>query len=231
MFKRLTGARALVLGVGGFVGVLSGVLTYLQLAEQIVPQVWARYLPIGMIAGFAAAIWALGTAEKNPREDYRASVRIEGGLNDKHLRLGFEMHNIGDLEAQHISIEPVSDGFFPWYADIREIGSLAKVQNSVEFEPRIVDRADLKCDTCSGKPRDIQEFIVNLLLHHAHAVPDDLSTVDVRDAEYAIRAAAKMWDLALPMVAHYRDEMGRKMVAKHQVHLTPMRQKSGRALQ
>lgn len=63
MFKRLRGARAWTLGLGGLLGLVSGVAGYVDTVVRFLPKDWSNAAPLLMIAGFACALWALGTTD------------------------------------------------------------------------------------------------------------------------------------------------------------------------
>lgn len=76
MFKRLRGAKAWVLGVGSVIGIAAGIVDYTGIATLFLPQA-VRYLPLAMIAGFAAALWVLGS--EGPAVDgvlYREVIQL-----------------------------------------------------------------------------------------------------------------------------------------------------------
>lgn len=75
MFKSVRGAKAWVLGIGTLLGVLSGVSGYVDTAYRFLPKEWAHLTPLLTIAGFACALWALGTTDSKAIEVvYRENI-------------------------------------------------------------------------------------------------------------------------------------------------------------
>lgn len=101
MFKRTSGARAWILGLGGVVGIASGVLSYADIAKLVLPLSVANQLPLIMIGGFACALWALGS-DGTEVDDvlYREVVSLrQDNTKLQQALLDLQHHNRGRVLA------------------------------------------------------------------------------------------------------------------------------------
>ena len=87
MFRRVHGARAWVLGVGGFLGVLGAIATYVGIVTQALPHAWQPYAILITMSGFAAALWATGTS----------NTPVDGVLYRENI---LNRNRISELEKQ-----------------------------------------------------------------------------------------------------------------------------------
>lgn len=92
-FTQVSGARALLLGIGGFVGIVAAWVGYADLARNFLPADLRVYWPLLMIAGFACALWAVGTIDD----------KVDGVIYRENIA---HRRRIETLEAQLAQSQP-----------------------------------------------------------------------------------------------------------------------------
>jgi hypothetical protein len=109
MFKRVTGLRAWVLGVGGFLGTLGAVVTTTGIVVQALPTGLERYLLIITLAGFAGALWAIGTTSEPTGVDavlYRDNIKHRNTIEKQQRDISALTAQLSSLAAAQQETQP-----------------------------------------------------------------------------------------------------------------------------
>lgn len=77
-----------MLGVGGFLGVLGAIATYVGIVTQALPHAWQPYAILITMAGFATALWATGTSDATVDGVlYRENIKLRNKVDEQKVQV------------------------------------------------------------------------------------------------------------------------------------------------
>lgn len=109
-FKQVSGARALLLGIGGFVGIVAAWVGYADLARNFLPADLRVYWPLLMIAGFACALWAVGSVKEEAEPSIVIYHIVDSDRDERSREYHghyFVMRNVGHFTLTKIRMAKI----------------------------------------------------------------------------------------------------------------------------
>jgi hypothetical protein len=201
----MTGAAGLVLGAMGALDV--GPFARFPHEWQVVVLMFL----------FGAALLVQDSSRRDEimkLSERRASVRASHFGNPP-----LSVTNIGQLEAQLVTAEPLEVGDYPWRIVFGEVGSLFKNEDRI---PAVVQRRkDLSCARCP----DLHGAAFNAVFHDAmnHRAHSLEAKPEVPAAEESRSLLRKTMGLSnvmrFPVRIRYLDSLGRTTIAVHRVEV------------
>jgi hypothetical protein len=159
--------------------------------------------------------------EVNPRHHLKASIRVSVGLYSPRVvvgistaRLTFKVANIGALEAQHVELQELLFGSYPWSFSFKAIGNLPAGSEQWVESATILRSGMEPCEECRSKPRDLYQFIREGVVH---VTRNGHSGERWEDHSLSWKAAVSRFEYLGELRVCYADEFGRRMVVSYDV--------------